>query len=453
MNGEPTVGSPDGSTVGPGPAKERPQARQLDGASDYDASVLSANLTAFVRGLRKIGFSCGLDAVSDLEQALAAVGWRNPRMTEAAVCALLAQRAEQLPVLVEAWRQFLLALSRRTPPWLAQETFLANVARQATRKHRHPQVAWLGTGEKETSEIAEGTTAGLVAQTGASREERLREMDFAKLTADERAEMERWRPWLGPLYLPTRRSRVSHAGHRIDLRRVWRQLASSEEVWTLPRRRSRLTERPVVWLCDASGSMDPYSRFHLRFAFELLRAGVDLEVFLFSTRLTRVTRDLQVYDFDHALHRISTAAPDFAGGTRLQTALADFLRLHAKQHLRNGAVFLLSSDGLDSDPLDRELGADGASVEGGGVDGACVGGGGVDGGRTRLELQLNQVRRLTSRMIWVNPAAGDFRYEPTAQAASVLSALADDQMPGHSWETLEAVWQHLQACHRTRPLR
>src|SRR5207248_2603908 len=51
----------------------------------------------------------------------------------------------------------------------------------------------------------------------------------------------------------------------------------------------RRKPRPLVLLCDISGSMAPYTRMLLHFL-HTLRHGVDrAEVFVFGTRLTRIT--------------------------------------------------------------------------------------------------------------------------------------------------------------------
>ena len=56
----------------------------------------------------------------------------------------------------------------------------------------------------------------------------------------------------------------------------------------------RRRQRPIVLLCDVSGSMERYSRMLLQFAHAISRRHRRLEAFLFSTRLTRITDELRV---------------------------------------------------------------------------------------------------------------------------------------------------------------
>ncbi len=59
--------------------------------------------------------------------------------------------------------------------------------------------------------------------------------------------------------------------------------------------------RPLVLICDISGSMDRYSRLLLQFV-HALEHGLDtVEVFVFGTRLTRITRELRKRDVDAAI--------------------------------------------------------------------------------------------------------------------------------------------------------
>jgi uncharacterized protein with von Willebrand factor type A (vWA) domain len=64
-------------------------------------------------------------------------------------------------------------------------------------------------------------------------------------------------------------------------------------VTDLPTRHRRTRPRPLVLLCDVSGSMERYSRMLLHFAHAIQQQHRRVEAFLFSTRLTRITRELQ----------------------------------------------------------------------------------------------------------------------------------------------------------------
>ena len=97
-------------------------------------------------------------------------------------------------------------------------------------------------------------------------------------------------PWRAPhAAMGSRaRPRASICGAR------WRAAcAPAARSSTLPRRRRRIQPRPIVLLCDVSGSMERYSRTLLHFAHTLARDTRRVEAFLFATRLTRITMELR----------------------------------------------------------------------------------------------------------------------------------------------------------------
>src|SRR3954451_433087 len=122
----------------------------------------------------------------------------------------------------------------------------------------------------------------------------------------------------------SRRTRrwVRGAGARVDLRRaIARSLRTGGDVVKLPRRRRRIRPRPLVLLCDVSGSMERYSRLLLHFAHAVTRRHRRVETFVFATSLTRVTRELRAAVPDDALARVATSATDWSGGTRIGAAV------------------------------------------------------------------------------------------------------------------------------------
>ena len=168
--------------------------------------------------------------------------------------------------------------------------------------------------------------------------ELLQHKDFAEFTAAER-ELARTvhgapgRPGAAPRQPPhaplasrrpaaTRRSRRSARARRG--RRCARGGEPVERHWREPRERPR----PVVLVCDVSGSMEPYARMLLMYMQACVAARRRVEAFAFGTRLTRVTGELAGRDPERALERASGALEDWSGGTRIGDALATLNREH-----------------------------------------------------------------------------------------------------------------------------
>jgi uncharacterized protein with von Willebrand factor type A (vWA) domain len=208
----------------------------------------------------------------------------------------------------------------------------------------------------------------------------------------------------------TRRSQRDRHGERIDLRRTLRgSLRTAGDPIRLARRRRRITRRRIVLLCDISGSMEPYARAYLQFLTCAAGAGPNAEAFVFATRLTRVTRALASRNPERAIQRAAATAPDWSSGTRIGDALKLFNDRHGRRGMARGAVIVILSDGWErGDP-------------------ALVG------------REMERLRRLAYRIVWVNPRVSARDFE--ARAGGLVAALpfCDALVSGHSLEALHEV--------------
>jgi uncharacterized protein with von Willebrand factor type A (vWA) domain len=246
--------------------------------------------------------------------------------------------------------------------------------------------------------------------------------DFAAFTADEMAiarvalEQLEWHPG-------ERRTRrwARGRGNRVDLRAAIRQsVRTGGEVVTLPTRQRRRRPRRLVLLCDISGSMEPYARVLLQFAHALGRRH-QLEVFLFSTKLTRVTSELAVKGVDDAVAAVATAVPDWSGGTRIGDALRTLHLRWRRRALRGSAVVLLVSDGWDRG--DPEV----------------------------LRAEVARLQRNCHRLIWLNPLIGTKDYAPLTRGLRAALPFVDDFLPVRTLTNLADLAVHLNALDRRGP--
>src|SRR5439155_7219736 len=156
-------------------------------------------------------------------------------------------------------------------------------------------------------------------RVAASPVELLRQVDFAAMTADERAAAARFLQTLewSPGLRPSRRFAPARHGPALDARATMRRsLRMLGEPIELLRRAPRRKRRPLVLLLDISGSMETYTRLLLHLAHTLARGWGRVEAFTFGTRLTRVTRQVRRRRADAAVAGVSHAVADWSGGTR-----------------------------------------------------------------------------------------------------------------------------------------
>jgi hypothetical protein len=166
--------------------------------------------------------------------------------------------------------------------------------------------------------------------------------------------------------------------------------------------------RRLVLLCDVSGSMEPYTRIYLTLLQGAV-AGARAEAFVFSTRLTRLTRQLAVRDPDQALARAGATSSDWAGGTRLAAGIGRFVADHGRRGLARGAVVVVLSDGWAQDEPEEVADA------------------------------MRRLRRLAHRIVWVNPRSAAPGYAPLVGGMAAALPFCDAFVSGHSLAALEQV--------------
>jgi hypothetical protein len=176
----------------------------------------------------------------------------------------------------------------------------------------------------------------------------------------------------------------------------------------------------VVLLCDVSGSMERYSRMLVQFAHALARRHRRVEAFLFSTTLTRITLQLRARRPNDALGAITTAVPDWSGGTRIGGALREFHQQWSRRALRGGPVVLLISDGWDRG--DPEV----------------------------LRDEVARLQRGCHRLIWLNPLIGTTGYEPLTRGLVAALPFVDDFLPARTLTNLADLALHLNALPAAR---
>ena len=256
--------------------------------------------------------------------------------------------------------------------------------------------------------------------------EALRKKDFESFTWDEVQEAKRlmaeMRWHLG--MRPTRRKRPMRRGSYPDMRRIVRRnLKYGAELLELTWRETKLKPRPLVIICDISGSMSLYSRLLLHFIHTISNGLLNVEAFVFGTRLTRVTRQLKKRDVDEAVRDVSKTVQDWSGGTRIGDALHFFNHKWARRVLGRGAVVLIISDGWDR------------------------------GEPTMLEVEMDRLQHSCHRLIWLNPLLGSPDYRPLTIGMKTALPYIDNFLPAHNLDSLIQLGNLLAEIDDTRPMR
>ncbi len=306
------------------------------------------------------------------------VFWRKPQMVEQLMQLLFQQvRVETAPAKKKAGRKR-----------LAEAMFNQDDA-QSRRERPSDEVELEGEFTSSTREV-------------------LRNKDFEQMSADEeriaRAAIARMR--INRLEVKMRRFKSSPQG-LVDMRAtIRRSLRAGGNMTSLAHKARQTREPPLVVLLDISGSMANYSRIFLHFLHALTNDRSRVQVFVFGTRLTNITRELKRRDVDEAMELVGSHVDDWSGGTRIGYTLREFNLKWARRVLAQGAHVLMMTDGLDRDDVDV------------------------------LETEMARLARSARRIVWLNPLLRYGGFEARAGGIRAIMPYVNEFRPCHSLKTL-----------------
>ena len=211
-----------------------------------------------------------------------------------------------------------------------------------------------------------------------------------------------------------RREQVRRRGRRLDLRRtIHRNVSHGGTPIDLAWRRRKIKPIRLVVLLDASGSMNLYTAFFVRFLHGVVDAFREAEAFVFHTRLAHVSASLRDRDVTRAVDRLGLMAQGIGGGTRIGDSLATFNRWHARRLINSRTAVMIVSDGYDT------------------------------GEPERLGAEMRRLRQRCRRIIWLNPLIGWRDYSPQARGMQAALPYVDLFAPAHNLESLAALEPYL----------
>lgn len=371
---------------------------------DNHSGYLLSNIVLFGRMLRELGLDVNPSLIITLIKALSHIEIEKKIDFYHTSRGILVHRREDLAVFDQAFEIFWRMGRAREAEGQLPEVFKKDpkpvVVPPALEKENSEN-----TNEKESEppEIIERHLAY-------SPQEILRQKDFADMTADE---VEAVKELMKDLIwqVGERRTRRMEVGSRLpyDLRRTYRRnIRYGGEVLEWAKQNSKMKPHPLIVIADVSGSMEKYSRLLLQFIYGLAQ-GLDqrVEVFIFSTRLTRITRQLKNGTVELAMKAVAASVKDWSGGTRIGDAIKNFNFEWGRRVLGRGSVVLYISDGWDR------------------------------GDPALLKEEMARLQRTCHRLIWLNPLLGADNYEPLTQGAQAAIGHIDDFLPIHNLASLE----------------
>ncbi len=372
---------------------------------------LAENIMHFARVLREAGIPVGPGLVLDALDAAVAGPLRKREDFYWTLHSVFVKRREHRELFDQAFHVFW-----KKPKFLQQlmQLMYTQIARKPHENKKQAGFRRLAEAMFDKKEMKSRSEPKqeleIDATFTASADEVLRQKDFEQMTVTEQAQsrlaLQRLR--VNRIEIPTRRHLPSHAGRRIDMRQTLQQQVRDGGNFVELRRKERCwREPPLVILCDISGSCSNYSRMFLHFLHALTNDRSRVHVFLFGTRLTNITRELQRKDIDEAMLKVSAAVKDWSGGTRIGTTLHEFNFKWARRVLTQGAHVLLMTDGLDREDT------------------------------TQLSHEMKRLRLSAKRIVWLNPLLRFDGFEARASGIRAMMPFVDEFRPVHSLDSIE----------------
>jgi len=353
---------------------------------------------AFTRILRGLGLNVPTSSTHTFAEALSVIGIDDRDGAYWSGRATLVRRPEDIGVYDRAFAVFFEHRRGDAPDPAPDEPLRITLA-----------VDDGGDGE-EAPDAGESTDDPTI-ELRFSTTETLRHKDFAEYSDDE---LDRSHELMAHLRLagsPRDSLRLGPARKitpRPDLRRTVRAaLRAGGEPIERHFRRPTTRLRRLVLVLDVSGSMEPYARALLRFVHAAVAGRQKVEAFALGTRLTRITRELTSRDPDVALRAAGERVLDWSGGTRLGEGMREFNDRWGVRGLARNSIVVILSDGWDRGDPDL------------------------------LAEQMERLRRVTHRLVWVNPLKVTPGYAPLARGMAAALPYVDHFVEGHSVAAME----------------
>lgn len=358
------------------------------------------NIAAFARVLSAAGLAADVGRLMDCVRGLSFVDMRDREQFYWTLRQNLVSSREDLGLFDVAFRTwFDAAQSRGVSPEKSPEVMAVAVGGGSQ-----------GSGPNDSSEPELGGSF--------SPHESFYTKDFGQMSASELATVRK-------LLVQSRRQRPQRvsrrmtslgSGRRIDVREMIRSAGRHDgELLERRFRARRRVHRQLVFLCDVSGSMEPYARAMLIFAYVATQGATRAEIYTFGTELTRVTKYMRGNHAETALSASTRHIRDWSGGTRIGESLEVYNKSWGDRSGARGAIVIIMSDGWEIDDA---------------------------------SMVARQMKTLASRsyaVVWVNPLKGDPQYEPLAAGMRAALPHIDRLVPGHNFSSLDSLGQVLES--------
>ncbi|OJJ16103.1 hypothetical protein BKI52_35645 [marine bacterium AO1-C] len=372
-------------------------------------TAMSAQVVLFCRYLRQAGFPLGPTEEMDALNALCTLPLQNQDNFRLVLRSMLPKSRPQQKKFDQLYQKYWDEITKAVDAKIKQEEEEVLEPRQEQQpKPQQPSLQalkdWLYNKQGEDGEEEELASF--------STQEVISIKDFSAFGDEDLEEVTQLIAQIGRS-LATRHNRRYKRAKRspkLDLRRTVRlNMRRGGEMLHLAFQKKPIRKTKLLMFCDVSKSMDLYSRFLVQFMYAFQNVYQQIETFVFSTQLHRVTEQLKEEHFEETLRKLSEEVHDWSGGTCIGESLQQFVTEFAHKYLDGRTIVLIMSDGWDTGNIEA------------------------------LKESMQFLHQKATKVIWLNPLAGNPNFEPSVEGMQAALPYIDIFASAHSVDSLREV--------------
>jgi len=376
---------------------------------NYQETKILDNILRFIRLLRKSGVKVGSQSSIDALKAIKILKIGNRKEFYWALFSNLINRNEDKEIFDQCFYLFwqnpkiMEQMFNLLLPQIGNQKAPENNKKTIKRINDVIQKPNINKKEDQKDEIV------FDAQMSWSNKSTIKSKDFEMMSLDEIniAKQEIKKLFIGLQKEKTRRLNKFYQGSKISPKDTLKRGIKNNGLVNLVYKNKLERPKPLVILIDISGSMESYSRIMLFFSHLLMELNKNIEVFIFGTKLTKITKFLNNKDIDHSLYKIGISVTDWAAGTKIASSVRNFNQYWARRTLTHNQTLLLITDGLERDD------------------------------ENNLESEIKRLSMFTSNLIWLNPLLRYKDFEPKVKSIKTILKHVDKFIPIHNVDSIQ----------------
>lgn len=391
----------------------------MDHASRSDQQSMLRHVIDFTRRLNDAGITINPAKIIDFCRCFSYIDLANKHDFYISARSSLISAREDIPVFDHVFRTFWdrrLSIEDEQPSPPEQVSDEAENNEAQGKEQQQEQTSTNDRNDEETSDEQE------FDETSYSANELLLNKDFGEMSEVDLENAGRILSELLSIIANFKGRRYAKSRQRVSLdmrSTIKNSMQYDLDLIRLAYRKQKLKKNRLILLCDVSGSMEHYSRFLIQFIAGLKQQLNNVDVAVFSTRLTDVSDLLHRKELLKTLPHIAASVHDWSGGTQIGKCLKEFNELYAKKISSSRTIVMILSDGWDR------------------------------GDAKLMHDEIALLRQRIHKIIWLNPLLGRRNYQPLCRGIQTALPFIDHFLPAHNLNSLarlvrnlRTIWNH-----------